>query len=356
MPQRSPDDGIQPFELRTGLAIGRLRGMNRQADPASTPANQFHLLTNVRLTPNGLRERPGLSEQFDTGVETCITALFELEQNVGLLLELGVDYSPAPWSDARRIGVLDEQATAAPFRLVFDGPALGMDLYPAAPVPLPPNREAWMTAIRFRGRWLALGTWLDWDNVAQDVLFEVHIPTVTDEQTSLSVYAKLAPTGAKQLVMSMVVRTERNVLGELEDILYLGTSDGQILRYDGATLSVELAAPTGAEAFVVRLCVVAGLGILALMTPGTGDASTDAFARWQASPGGAWSTVTVPTGLDPTGLIAYGVGAYVFDATGDVYLFDPNGTPQFDDIATLTSAGFLPFVYNGALWVVQEDA
>ena len=356
MPQRSPDDGLQPFELRTGLNIGRLRGMNRQADPASTPPNQFHLLTTVRLTPNGLRERPGLAEEVDTESAACITALFELEPNVGILLELGVDYSPAPWSDDRRIGVLDEQGDAVPFRLVFDGPALGMSLYPPAPVPLPPTRGAWMTAVRFRGRWLALGTWLDWDGVEQDVLFEVHIPTKPDEQTSLSVHTKLAPTGATQLVMSMVVRTERNALAELEDILYLGTSDGRILRWDGATLEVELAAPTGAEAFVTRLCGVAGLGILALMTPGEGDASTDAFAEWQPSPGAAWTAVTVPTGLDPMGLIAYGVGAYIFDDTGEVYLFDPNGTPQFDSIATLSSAGFLPFVYNGVLWVVQEDA
>jgi hypothetical protein len=353
MPQRSPDSGVQPFELRTGLTIGRLRGMNRLADPASTPPNQYHLLTNVRLTANGMRDRAGLATVHDSGNAECITALIELPDAIGSLIELAVDYTGMAPPDPRRIGVFDEEA-ADPYQLVFDEAAYAgsIELYPGTVAP-PPSRGPWQTAILFRGKWLGFGKWVDAAAVEQEVLLQINVPSQPGEAINLSVHAIIAPSAASQLIVSAVVRTER-LGGELVDVLYMGTSDGRILRYDGTTVNTEMTAIVGASDFVVRLCVVGGHGLFATSTPPAGNASTDAHASFQATPGGAWTSVTVPSGLDPSGLIAYRQGAYAFSGQ-KVYYFDP-GAVDFTEVFTFSaSAAILPFVHAGTLWVVTKD-
>ena len=75
---RSPDQGLKPFELRTGVGgLPTLGGMFRSGDPATIPPHKFHLLVNMRRTPGGMITRPGLAVEFNTGVEECITGLTE---------------------------------------------------------------------------------------------------------------------------------------------------------------------------------------------------------------------------------------------------------------------------------------
>lgn len=87
MPARTPDVGVQRFELRPGQEFKRLRGVNRSADPASIPDDQFHLLTNVRLTPAGMVDRPGLVPHHAAAETGCITGMIEIDESgIGLLV------------------------------------------------------------------------------------------------------------------------------------------------------------------------------------------------------------------------------------------------------------------------------
>jgi hypothetical protein len=78
MPKRAPDQGAKPFEMRTGIGgVPMLGGMFRSGDPSVTPPHKFHLLVNMRRTPAGAITRPGLTLEFDTGVQECIDGLTE---------------------------------------------------------------------------------------------------------------------------------------------------------------------------------------------------------------------------------------------------------------------------------------
>lgn len=78
MPRRSGEQGVKPFELRTGVGgLPTLGGMFRSGDPAMIPPHKFHLLVNMRRTPGGMIARPGLALEFDTGIQECIDGLTE---------------------------------------------------------------------------------------------------------------------------------------------------------------------------------------------------------------------------------------------------------------------------------------
>lgn len=78
MPRRSLDQGGKPFEFRTGIGgLPQLGGMFRSGDPATIPPHKFHLLANMRRTTAGTITRPGLSLEFDTGIQECINGLTE---------------------------------------------------------------------------------------------------------------------------------------------------------------------------------------------------------------------------------------------------------------------------------------
>lgn len=78
MPRRTPDQGVKPFELRTGVGgLPPLGGIYRAGDPATVPPHKHHLVINARITPGGLISRPGLAEESSTGIEECITGITE---------------------------------------------------------------------------------------------------------------------------------------------------------------------------------------------------------------------------------------------------------------------------------------
>ena len=75
MPAKTPDKGVNRFEVRTGLTTPVLGGMYRAGDPAVAPPNKQHLIVNMRITPAGMISRPGLVEEFDTTVAECIDGI-----------------------------------------------------------------------------------------------------------------------------------------------------------------------------------------------------------------------------------------------------------------------------------------
>lgn len=367
MPQKSPAAGIQVFDHRTGLSIGRLRGMNRATDPASIPPTQHHLLVNARITPNGIRERPGLTTNYDTGSAECIVALIEIEDSLsrGAFMELPIDYRIAPWDDTNRIGILNEYAEDVYARVYDpdaysddDAPAPGhITIYPTEVIERP-TRVQWETAFTFRNKQLIFGRWTNDDGDGEEALLEIHPPKESTDAAYLSVYLKLgeSPPGGDSNLMSVAVRRERSALsGELEDVLYIGTADGRVLRWDETTLSTELE-PSGADDCVVRMCLVAGHGLLVLMTPSQTNGGTEAYGRYQAAAGEAWQSVTVPATLDTTGIIAFASGAYVW-SDDKLYVFDPS-TLGFTDTYTYVptsgtwQGGVFPFILDGRLYIV----
>jgi hypothetical protein len=82
--RRTPDAGVKPFEIRAGMGMPALGGMFRAGDPAQTPPNRHHLLVNARITPAGMRERPGFVEEYNTGVAECITGLAGGSEEAGV--------------------------------------------------------------------------------------------------------------------------------------------------------------------------------------------------------------------------------------------------------------------------------
>lgn len=79
MPRRTPDEGVKPFEFRTGIGgLPSLGGMYRAGDPATIPPHKHHLLVNMRIRPGGMVTRPGMEEIHDTGVSECIEGVTEI--------------------------------------------------------------------------------------------------------------------------------------------------------------------------------------------------------------------------------------------------------------------------------------
>ncbi len=83
MPAGTPDKGMNHFEMRTGLnGFPPLGGMYRSGDPTTVPQHKLHLGVNIRITPGGMSERPGLAQMYDTGVAECIDGLTETKDDM----------------------------------------------------------------------------------------------------------------------------------------------------------------------------------------------------------------------------------------------------------------------------------
>lgn len=81
MARRTPDQGVRPFEVRTGVGgMPPLGGIQRAGDPATIPLHRHHLIVNGRITPEGLTERPGLAVVYNTNIEECITGITSTRQ------------------------------------------------------------------------------------------------------------------------------------------------------------------------------------------------------------------------------------------------------------------------------------
>jgi len=87
MPRRSMDGSGKPFEFRPGIGgFPPLGGIFRSGDPATIPPNKHHLVVNCRITPAGMKTRPGLSLLHSTGVSECVVALTGDEEELSALL------------------------------------------------------------------------------------------------------------------------------------------------------------------------------------------------------------------------------------------------------------------------------
>ena len=87
MPRRTPDQGVKPFEFRTGVGgLPPLGGIFRAGDPATVPPNKHHMVINARITPGGLYSRPGLETLYDTQIGECITGITEFNKLGGGVL------------------------------------------------------------------------------------------------------------------------------------------------------------------------------------------------------------------------------------------------------------------------------
>lgn len=116
MPRRSAEQGVKPFELRTGVGgLPPLGGIYRAGDPATIPPHKHHMVVNCRIKPAGLFSRDGLVTVFDTGVEECINGMTEYgdEQGQALMLYAGAHGRTGP-----------PDFNIATFRAIFPGQSL----------------------------------------------------------------------------------------------------------------------------------------------------------------------------------------------------------------------------------------
>lgn len=116
MPRRSAEQGVKPFELRTGVGgLPPLGGIYRAGDPATIPPFKHHMVVNCRIKPAGLFSRDGLVTVFDTGVEECINGMTEYgdEQGQALMLYAGADGVTGP-----------PDFNIATFRAIFPGQSM----------------------------------------------------------------------------------------------------------------------------------------------------------------------------------------------------------------------------------------
>jgi hypothetical protein len=310
MPRTTPDEDVKPFEYRPGLGFQRFRGMNRSADPASIPPDQFHLLTNVRLTPAGMISRDGLVEEEDTGSTQCITGMIDFD-DIGVGLWLFEAFNDDDL--LAKLANLNEQASPD---YVLHWRSTGFDPVQAEKDQWWRNDQGWEALIRFRKKLVAIGTWgtpsePDESATLQKMaLFEVQLPNGENEDVHDRWLANLTEDNSGDPVTpsSMVTRMDRadetTDDGVLRETLYVGTQEGKIFSYDGVSVREELDLGT---AYRLRLVVHNGIGIFAIGSDGSA-----AVARYQAGPGGSWDTVTLPdANMGITDLISWGGKVYV---------------------------------------------
>jgi len=344
--------------------------MNRSADPASIPDDQFHLLANVRLTPAGMTDRPGLLPSFHTSDQGagCITGMIEVEEiGVGLLLTPsfadGATYGHsgstifpgnmqlAVFNEYKAPGTVSYDAYAdredqrGDFRryndeLLLDAPKKPGDAtFASVTYPMPrsgsvidyPFVGTLTSAIKYRKRILQFGTReRPQDDDEDDVrtwacLWEVKLPEeetfiVADYQLYQDLWEIVDSTYQVSDAVTVFGRDDDPQSNEerIAEILYIGRMDGTVWSFDGTTLQQGVS--MGAD-YIPRLSVFNGVGVLAIGANATPTASA---ARFLDAPGGTWSTITIPGSPDillPTDLISYGGAIYI---TCDVVSGNPD--------------------------------
>jgi hypothetical protein len=312
VPRPQADEGLKPYEIRTGVAVPRLKGMNRHDDPAGMPANAHHLLVNVRLDGGEIIDRSGSTEEEDTGSAYCITGMIEIDDvGVGLWIFQGSLQADPTW-----IGNFNEQASPD---ITYHIYADGTEFISCLKNQIWANSVAWETLVRFRKKILAAGERsapLESDegtNTLRKCLFELDLSTEEGKEASrrLLLDLNIDNTTDPLTVRSMVTRLTRETdaqTGEsfLQEELLIGTSEGKIFRYDGTSLVEELDL---GDDYSLRLVTHNGIGVFAI-----GSTGTAAVARYQSAPGGSWATVTLPDAdLHVTDLFSWGGKVFVTD-------------------------------------------
>jgi len=396
MPRRTPDQGVRPFELRPGGDFRRLRGMNRSADPASIPDDQFHLLANVRLTPAGMTDRPGLLPSLHTSPEGagCITGMIEVnEAGVGIAITpspadvnspiaapgyLGAHYDSTVYPENMQLAIFNESKVGtvsyedyqgredqrADFRRygyenLQDPPKdpTGTDyIMVLPPIPRTGNFETFSTEggfvslVRFRKRLLQFGYRVRHGLNATErwaCLFEVELPEKDDTiSVGYQLYTDLwvadiqaNPELAVSDAVTVFGRSDDPLTGEelIAETMYIGRNDGRVFSYDGVTVREEVS--MGAN-IVVRLGVSQGIGVLAIGSDAPANPPvTQTLARFLPAPGEAWSSVSVPDLLQVADIIPNGGHLYIASPVPDT---NPGGWlgPR---IYRFNAPGFAPF-------------
>jgi len=321
MPRRNPDQGVEPFEFRPGLGISRFRGMNRSADPASIPPDQFHLQVNVRLTPAGMLDRPGGNTEYDSLTADCITGMIETgEAQPAAALwtyndwywRVGSDYE-GYYSAINNNKPLD--LPTSPLAVIFSNQGAAP---PTTTTELPGKVQCELTAhiannrvtgaFLFQGKVVELKTF----QLKQitDVKRELDVDNSTGKLQFIENIATDAAGPADDGLGDRVVRKEFDGT-ETRDVLYCpGEDAGIIMRYDGVTVSA-ITVPAAIDVFAT-MCLVLGQGLCAI---------GPTQIAYQANPDAAW-TLTAHT---------YSDGA--FDAVNwadNVYFVGRTGALQSD--------------------------
>lgn len=377
MPARTPDQQVQRFELRPGAEFKRLRGMNRSADPASIPDDQFHLLTNVRLTPAGMTDRPGLlfPEHESAAGEGCITGMVEIDE-MGVGLWLTPSAGSATYNFNAILANLNEEKTGvydSPFAsrdpqlsefrryndlALYDPPSEGVDgLATAVEDPNPRigyyTRGSAVALIKYRKRLLHLGTRVKLDpedpnelNPASlqtwACLWEVKLPE--DEETPFADYVlyqdlwqilDVDDEGVTDMV-TVFGRNDDQITGDerIAEHLFIGRGDGKVFDFDGTTVQETL---DMGGAYKVRLSTVNEVGVYAIGTD-VGDTAT--IVRYLDGVGGTWANRTAPYVLNVNDLTSFAGAVYVISSI-------PSGSGWAGArIFKASAGGNLAFIYE----------
>lgn len=411
MPSRTPDIGVQRFDFRPGQEIRRLRGVNRSADPASIPVDQFHLLANVRLTPAGMTDRPGLVQQsdFEQPGAGCIPGMIEVDQvGVGITMTPSesvnsfMDHVVAPsFGGNMQLAIFDQEKAGtidygndpnrndqrADFRryndIDLDDPPKGT----ISPVnlntvdqPIPRSgsvrwdelQGTFVSLFKYRKRLFQFGTRQraeeddDSDIRTWACIWEVKLPS--DEEGRIAGYDLYQDlwelTGATLAVSDAVTtfaRADDLVTGEerINEVIYIGRKDGRVFSWDGTTLQEEVS--MGGN-YIVRLGVFNGLGILAVGSDAFNTPPTNTEARFLDAPGGSWTTITISDILQVTDIESYGGALYLTSNAPDtnpgtwagarIYKFDGTALTnifEFSDTPADQAEIGLLFVRRGIL-------
>jgi hypothetical protein len=313
MPRESAADGTKPLEIRPGVGgMPNFRGMYRKGDPTRIPPNQFHSLLNTRNADSEMQSRPGLATVAGTQEDACITGMIEVDPGgtpdslpEGSAIHLDSRFVPAGTADYPGFCSAAVNEESDPTAVMY---------WPSdesSSQTLPSKRKCRLRGnsgiVWFRGKRLALCNSLSEPSGGGTFFGAIYEMTYSSDdglpRVDLSHY--LDPDeGTNGEVTSMCVRRERvddvQSGSELDDdVLYMATRHGVVLRWDGATLSVAHTLPASTGSSVI--CTFQSHGLF-VASPGTGGGS------YQTTPGGAWTDVAWPS-IAPTPGIVYPSGA-----------------------------------------------
>lgn len=372
MPRRTPDVGVNTFEVRPGMQVERLRGVNRSADPASVPLDQFHLLANVRLTPAGMIDRPGLKTDSQSSESGCIPGMIEVkETGVGLWVTPSYGGAALTYPGTMQLANFNEEKTAslvgqdydqyadredqrADFRrygyqelndppLLTSGGAgtvrfpqarVGAYLDPAPQSRLPGEGSAtidglWTSLLKYRKRFLQVGTRQTEDpedessSIFYECLWSLSLPEKEEKiEVGYQVYEDLwrisaLDDGRITSIAQVFGRFDDPVTGEegIQEYLYFGRSDGKVYSFDGTTVQEEY---DFGVAVSVRVSTWNKMGILAV-------ANNQTAHRFIEGPGAAWQAVTSSAALIPNDMADWGGKVYLVtseEPNARVWTFD----------------------------------
>jgi hypothetical protein len=340
MPRRQADEDLKPYELRPGVSIPRLMGMNRHDDPAGMPANAHHLIINGRMSGGEINERPGSTEENDSLSGDCITALLET-------------------GEAQPAAALWHYADGGYYR--ESGAETYNSYYAAVDLDLPIDLERSPLAVltksggspggpgftgkvefeldhqHFRGR--TPGAFMFQGKVVAGLLSQItDVKRELDEDNT---------TGKSQEIISIpndggherVIRQEFDG-SDVKDVLYTPSSNaGKIMTYDGVSYS-EITIPSATGTFTT-MCLVAGQGLCAI---------SSAEVVYQLDPDASWTRVTH----------SYSDGVYdAAEWNGQVYfagLTGTNGGTAGTDILKFSpTAGSVSVVESSTAGTVGAD-